>query len=387
MNLAVVYKAAVLIPREITVQNERDVIGKRQRASSTSSNAGPVSAIAVSATSGLVRRSSVPRRLSNMSNGENFEFKMTDSILKEISTFFRINSPPTTSPCPSTSWNNPKALLESLLASEKAIQRLRDSSHFGEGERKATINDIFSSLHSQLLLVIEWAKTLPPFAALTTEDQTALLKRFASQHVVLCVTYRSKNDINVLKLLNNSCIPRVKSGGEQIYPEHLYLRDCERMMDELVAPMRFLKMDDIEFVAMKACILFNPVARGLSSESRNKILESRRQVFDALQYYVNNKIPSDPNRIGDLTFFILSPLQTLANTISEDILVSKLAGVARIDQLMEELILAEGDGHDGHDQNTSSIYSLSADHQQQPVEKPSEHSSLHDSDTLADCIE
>lgn len=39
---------------------------------------------------------------------------------------------------------------------------------------------------------------------------------------------------------------------------HLYLRDCERMMDELVAPMRFLKMDDIEFVAMKACILFNP---------------------------------------------------------------------------------------------------------------------------------
>lgn len=37
--------------------------------------------------------------------------------------------------------------------------------------RAATVNDIFTSIHSQLLLVIEWAKTLPPFAALSTDDQ------------------------------------------------------------------------------------------------------------------------------------------------------------------------------------------------------------------------
>lgn len=39
---------------------------------------------------------------------------------------------------------------------------------------------------------------------------------------------------------------------------NFYLRDCERVLDELVEPMRFLKVDDIEFVAMKACVLFNP---------------------------------------------------------------------------------------------------------------------------------
>lgn len=33
------------------------------------------------------------------------------------------------------------------------------------------------------------------------------------------------------------------------------------------------------------------------------------------------------------------PVQSLAKAVSEDVLVSKLSGVARLDQLMEELIL------------------------------------------------
>jgi hypothetical protein len=112
-------------------------------------------------------------------------------------------------------------------------------------------------------------------------------------------------------------------------------------MDQLVAPMRFMQMDDSEFVAMKACILFNPVARGLSNESVMKVLQTRRQLFGALEHYIRNKTPVDQNRIGDLTFFILSPLQSLAKSISEDVLVTKLSGMARVDLLMEELILED----------------------------------------------
>lgn len=37
----------------------------------------------------------------------------------------------------------------------------------------------------------------------------------------------------------------------------------------------------------------------------------------------------------------LHPFQSLARSISEDILVSKLSGMARIDMLMEELILED----------------------------------------------
>lgn len=80
-------------------------------------------------------------------------------------------------------------------------------------------------------------------------------------------------------------------------------------MDTMVAPMRFLRLDDSEFVALKACILFNPVARGLSRASLLKVLNTRRKIFSALDAYTRTKVPYDKNRIGDLSFFILSPLQ------------------------------------------------------------------------------
>ena len=105
--------------------------------------------------------------------------------------------------------------------------------------------------------------------------------------------------------------------------------------------MQFLGMDDTEFVALKACVLFNPVARGLSNENVMKVLDTRRRLFSALEHYTRVKNPADTNRIGDLTFFILGPLQSLAKSISEDVLVTKLSGMARIDLLMEELILED----------------------------------------------
>ncbi|CAJ0585370.1 unnamed protein product, partial [Mesorhabditis spiculigera] len=252
-------------------------------------------------------------------------------------------------------WNSPKFLLDQLLSSENSIQNMRESviketsrAKFQKNSqashatpRTADIDDIFISLYTQLQLVIVWARTLGPFEALSTDDQKCLLKNFAAQHVVLCVAYRSMDGGDFLKLLNDSCIPRPKAGGQAI--TDIYFRDCERVMDQLVAPMRTLQMDDVEFVAMKTSVLFDPVAKGLSKEASAKVLACRRQVYAALESYVKKKNPEDKARLGDITFSILTPLQSIANVLSEDILVTKLSGAAVIDQLMEELILSDAE--------------------------------------------
>ncbi|KAI6205041.1 Zinc finger and Nuclear hormone receptor domain containing protein [Aphelenchoides besseyi] len=297
------------------VQNERDLIGKRPRTHSQTSVAPP---------------SVAP----------------TGTI-----------SPPIAAAVAIDPWDCPKSLLELLMKSEEKIKNLRDSviketgkmdytirpqqpPKLNQNGRKATPNDILHSLHSQLLLVIEWAKQLRPFSELCTEDQTALLKNFASQHIVLCVAYRSINASDFLQLINDTCIPRVNVGGSD-EGDDFYRKDCERVMDQLVAPMRYLNINDYEFVAMKACVLFNPVARGLSNESVMKVLDTRRRIFNALEHYVRTKTPVDLNRVGDLTFFILSPLQGLAKSISEDVLLTKMSGIAQIDLLMDELMLED----------------------------------------------
>ncbi|CAB3400083.1 unnamed protein product [Caenorhabditis bovis] len=262
-------------------------------------------------------------------------------------------------PSNDTALSEHEAILENLLRSETTIQSLRDTvikeignveyttkgTDFSQlfGVCTATLNDVLKSMHSQLLLVIEWAKTLPEFTQLRSEDQTLLLKNFAGQHVTLCVAYRSKDNPDVLKLLNDRLIPRASNSPTIINDklDGFYLRDCEKVMDQLVAPMRFLNMDDTEFVAMKACILFNPVVRGLSPEAAKIVLATRRKIFAALQNYVQVKKPNEPTRVGDLTFFILTPIATLAQQISEDVMFTKVSGAARIDVLMQELILSD----------------------------------------------
>ncbi|VDN03434.1 unnamed protein product [Thelazia callipaeda] len=319
------------------VQNERDVIGRRNRAPSSPlpSTSLPLENNSAHYTkTDQIKSSPTPKGSSRIG-----QFMVSQSTATSVPT-----------------WDTPRSLLESLLISEKKIQSLRESVikqtdvpmwtknqlyAANEACRTATIKDIYMSIHSQLLLVIEWAKTIPPFASLSTDDQTALLKNYASQHIILGVSYRSKDNSDFLKLLNDSCIPRCFNSDESECLENIYFRDCERIMDQLVAPMRFLKIDDVEFAALKACVLFNPVAKGLSSSCVMDVLATRRRIFAALEHYVSTKIPTDTNRIGDLTFFVLSPLQALANAVCEDVLVFKLSGLAHIDQLMEELILTE----------------------------------------------
>ncbi|KAF8381339.1 nhr-35 [Pristionchus pacificus] len=328
--------------KEDAVQSERDIIGKRQHSASVGSapfdGGAPNPYAAFSPPSDSPPAAGAAASAPCSSSAKRRQSLETDSSAEAARSH---------------------GLLSSLLRSEASIQSLRDSvikqtetveystrpeepqkSDMSGCGRAATVNDIFTSIHSQLLLVIEWAKTLPPFAALSTDDQTALLRHFASQQLVLCVAYRSINAANTLKLINDSYIPRVTRRGDNM---DFYARDCERVLDELVAPMRFLKIDETEFVAMKACILFNPVARGLSSATVMSVLATRRKIFAALESHCRRQRPDDPNRMGDLTFFILGPLQSLANCVSDDVLVSKLSGAARIDLLMEELILSDAE--------------------------------------------
>uniref|UniRef100_A0A0K0DMB1 NR LBD domain-containing protein n=1 Tax=Angiostrongylus cantonensis TaxID=6313 RepID=A0A0K0DMB1_ANGCA len=82
------------------------------------------------------------------------------------------------------------------------------------------------------------------------------------------------------------------------------------------------------------------VAKGLSPLAVTTVLNTRRRIFTALEYYLRTNKHDEKTRLGDLTLFLLSPLSSLANSFCEDILLSKLSGLAHIDVLIEELMLA-----------------------------------------------
>jgi len=88
---------------------------------------------------------------------------------------FQINSPPACSPAVSTpSFADP-------LASAAISQEIR---------RLATLADLADAIKEQLLLLVEWAKTLRPFMQLTIDDQVPIVWSTGGRSISIAVVRR-----------------------------------------------------------------------------------------------------------------------------------------------------------------------------------------------------
>lgn len=77
----------------------------------------------------------------------------------------------------------------------------------------ASINDVCESMKQQLLTLVEWAKQIPAFNELQLDDQVALLRAHAGEHLLLGLSRRSMHLKDVLLLSNNCVITRHCPGG------------------------------------------------------------------------------------------------------------------------------------------------------------------------------
>ena len=141
-------------------------------------------------------------------------------------------------------------------------------------KRLASIPDIGESMKQQLLILVEWAKHIPAFSDLVLDDQVALLRAHAGEHLLLGLSRRSINLNNILLLGNDMIIPRdIRQWNGNWMSEHqdTVVRDIGiRVMNELVNPFKQIHMDDTEFACLKAIVFFDPNARGLRDVERIK---------------------------------------------------------------------------------------------------------------------
>lgn len=196
--------------------------------------------------------------------------------------------------------------------------------------REATSNDVVESMKQQLLVLVEWAKYIPVFCELPLDDQVSLLRAHASEHLILGVSRRSMLIKDALLLGNELIISRM-------HPEIEIRRIAVRIMEELVQPMIDLELDDTEYACLKAVIFFNPDARGLSDLKRIKSL--RFEVHTSLEDYINDKCYDVPKgKFGEL-LLLLPTLQSVALQMVEQLQFAKLFGVAKVDNLLQEMLL------------------------------------------------
>ncbi|XP_007669843.1 hepatocyte nuclear factor 4-beta-like [Ornithorhynchus anatinus] len=193
----------------------------------------------------------------------------------------------------------------------------------------ATISDVCESMKQQLLVLVEWAKYIPVFCELPLDDQVALLRAHAGEHLLLGVAKRSIPYTDFLLLGNDFIIP-------MHCPELEIARVATRILDELVKPLREIQIDENEYACLKAIIFFDPDCKGLSDPG--KVKNMRFQVQVNLEDYINDRQYDCRGRFSDI-LLLLPPLQSITWQMIEQIQFVKLFGVARIDSLLQEMLL------------------------------------------------
>ncbi|GLV40142.1 Hepatocyte nuclear factor 4 [Carabus blaptoides fortunei] len=201
----------------------------------------------------------------------------------------------------------------------------------------ASINDVCDSMKQQLLILVEWAKYIPAFTELQLDDQVALLRAHAGEHLLLGLARRSMHLKDIL-LLGNNCIITKHCPDSRVSPDLDISRVGSRIMDELVKPMTEVQMDDTEFACLKAIVFFDPNAKGLSEPSRIKAL--RYQIQINLEDYISDRQYESRGRFGEI-LLTLPALQSITWQMIEQIQFAKLFGMAHIDSLLQEMLLGE----------------------------------------------
>uniref|UniRef100_A0ACB8EFZ1 Uncharacterized protein n=1 Tax=Sphaerodactylus townsendi TaxID=933632 RepID=A0ACB8EFZ1_9SAUR len=122
--------------------------------------------------------------------------------------------------------------------------------------------------------------------------------------------------------------------GKRLWRLHLY---ATRVLTELVSKMRDMRMDKTELGCLRAIILFNPDAKGLSNPGDVELL--REKVYASLESYCKQKYPEQQGRFAKL-LLRLPALRSIGLKCLEHLFFFKLIGDTPIDTFLMEMLEA-----------------------------------------------
>ncbi|KAK6327035.1 hypothetical protein J4Q44_G00026800 [Coregonus suidteri] len=195
----------------------------------------------------------------------------------------------------------------------------------------------------QLFALVEWAKRIPHFSELPLDDQVILLRAGWNELLIASFSHRSIAVKDGVLLANELHRDNAHSAGVAAIFDRESVQSAEvgaifdRVLTELVSKMRDMQMDKTELGCLRAIVLFNPDAKGLSNTGEVELL--REKVYASLEAYCKQKYPEQQGRFAKL-LLRLPALRSIGLKCLEHLFFFKLIGDTPIDTFLMEMLEA-----------------------------------------------
>lgn len=216
--------------------------------------------------------------------------------------------------------------VEEILQAELAVDP--HTENYVDAEEDP-VTSICQAADKQLFSLVDWAKKIPHFMELPTDDQVTLLRAGWNELLIAGFSHRSTTVKDCLLLSTGMRIHRnsaYKAGVGVIF---------DRILTELVGKMRDMAVDKTELGCLRAIILFNPDAKDLKSVATVESL--RDKVYLSLDEYCRLQYPDDTCRFAQL-LLRLPALRSIGLKCIEHLFFIKLLGNTPLDSFLLEML-------------------------------------------------
>ncbi|RCN28699.1 Ligand-binding domain of nuclear hormone receptor [Ancylostoma caninum] len=118
----------------------------------------------------------------------------------------------------------------------------------------------------------------------------------------------------------------------------LFVQPLKEFLLELSGPMYHNNMTDVEFCALTAILLFDPIASGLTEVGSRIVREARDRVYnDWFGFYDKNGVHDIGQRVGN-TMLLLPAVQTIVETTQENFRLIQVFELFQYDKILDELM-------------------------------------------------
>ncbi|XP_050728146.1 retinoic acid receptor RXR-alpha-B-like isoform X7 [Eriocheir sinensis] len=197
-------------------------------------------------------------------------------------------------------------------------------------EKQDVVSNICQAADRHLVQLVEWAKHIPHFTDLPIEDQVVLLKAGWNELLIASFSHRSMGVEDGIVLATGLVIHRSSAHQAGVGPIF------DRVLSELVAKMKEMKIDKTELGCLRSIVLFNPDAKGLNCCNDVEIL--REKVYAALEEYTRTTYPDEPGRFAKL-LLRLPALRSIGLKCLEYLFLFKLIGDTPLESYLMKMLV------------------------------------------------